>query len=203
MAENQIENLGLRRELPVGSVSHHAPAWWGMWSLIASEASLFIYLLFSYVYLAGWASGRWVPELPKLHIAGINTAILVASSVVLWWGEQAIKKGKSRRLLYTLVIALAMGIVFVALQAYEWHDKKFLLRESAYASTYFVTTGFHLVHVVGGLLVIAALLLWTALGKFNEQRHAAVSIGALYWHFVDVVWLAIFATFYISPYLTS
>jgi heme/copper-type cytochrome/quinol oxidase subunit 3 len=73
--------------------------------------------------------------------------------------------------------------------------------DSAYASSYFTITGFHMMHVVVGLIVLAALLWWSALGKFGEHRHAAVSIGALYWHFVDVVWLAVFFTLYVTPHL--
>jgi cytochrome c oxidase subunit 3 len=197
------ENLALQQSLPVGSVGHSAAGWWGMWTIIATEASLFIYLLFSYIYLAGQSHGGWVPELPKLRLAGINTVILVASSFVLWWGEKGIEKGSRGRLISALVITLAMGSAFIALQGLEWHNKKFTLHDSAYASSFFVTTGFHMAHVVGGLLVLATVLLWAALGKFDRKRHAAVSIGALYWHFVDVVWLAVFFTFYLSPYLTS
>jgi cytochrome c oxidase subunit 3 len=197
------ENLALRQKLPVGSIGRHASGWWGIWMLIATEASLFVYLLFSYAYLAGQAHGHWVPELPKLSISAVNTVILLASSFVLWWGERGIRQGKQRRLMLAMSITLIMGIVFVTLQGIEWHHKKFLLHESAYASSFFVTTGFHMVHVIGGLLMIGVLLAWSVMGEFTEERHVAVSIGALYWHFVDVVWLAVFATYYISPYLTS
>jgi heme/copper-type cytochrome/quinol oxidase subunit 3 len=58
-----------------------------------------------------------------------------------------------------------------------------------------------MMHVAAGLLILAALLWWAAIGKFGAERHAAVSIGALYWHFVDIVWLCVFTTFYVSPYL--
>jgi len=197
------EHPALRDSLPVGSVAHRASGWWGMWIVIATEASLFAYLLFSYIYLASWAHGNWVPELPKLTIPGSNTVILLVSSVVLWWGERGIRKGKRGRLLLALAGTIVLGSVFVGMQGLEWHNKKFSLSDSAYTSSFFVTTGFHVAHVIGGLLVLLALFAWTAMGKFSEKRHAAVSIGALYWHFVDVVWLSIFATFYLSPYLTS
>jgi len=144
-----------------------------------------------------------VPELPRLRIALPNTVLLVASSFVLYWGESGIKKGKKGRLVAALILTLLMGAVFAGLQGLEWHNKHYGPSADAYASTYFITTGFHMVHVIGGLLMIASLLLWAALGKFDVRRHAAVSIGALYWHFVDVVWLAVFTTFYITPYLVS
>lgn len=172
-----------------------------MWCLIATEAALFTYLLFSYFYLASQSHGGWVPEVPKLRVALTNTVILITSSFVLYWGERGIRQGRRVRLLIGLGASFALGCVFVALQLYEWHGKKFSLSSDAYASSYFVTTGFHMAHVVGGLLIIAALFLWTAMGKFDADRHAAVSIGGLYWHFVDAVWLAVFATFYLLPRL--
>lgn len=189
------------RRLPVGSMAHQASGWWAIWCLIATEASLFAYLLFSYFYLGSQSHGPWVPELPKLTKASFNTLILIGSSLVLHWGEIGIRHGNRGRLILSLVVTLAMGMLFVGIQGWEWHDKKFGFSDSAYASSYFMTTGFHVAHVCVGLLVIAALAMWAAMGKFSSARHAAVSIGALYWHFVDVVWLAVFLSYYLLPYL--
>jgi heme/copper-type cytochrome/quinol oxidase subunit 3 len=195
------ETLEIASQLPIGSMGRLSSGWWGMWCLIATEAALFAYLLFSYFYLGSQAHGPWVPELPKLTIALPNTVILVASSFTLYWGESGIKRGKQRRLMFGLLISLILGIVFAALQGLEWHNKKFSLSDNAYASSYFVTTGFHMSHVVVGLIILACLLLWAVIGKFSPERHAAVSIGALYWHFVDIVWLCVFTTFYLLPYM--
>jgi cytochrome c oxidase subunit 3 len=195
------EAIRLDRALPVGSAGHRASGWWGMWCLIATEAALFAYLLFSYFYLGTQTQSHWVPELPKLRLALPNTILLLASSAVLYWGETGIRHNNRRRLLLALLITIVMGTGFALIQTLEWHDKKFRLWDSAYASCYFITTGFHMVHVVGGLLILMALLLWSLMGKFDHHRHAAVSIGALYWHFVDVVWLAVFTVFYLTPRL--
>jgi heme/copper-type cytochrome/quinol oxidase subunit 3 len=193
--------LPLSSRLPVGSMGRRASGWWGMWCLIATEAALFSYLLFSYFYLASQSHGGWLPGMPKLRLALPNTLILIASSFVLRWGETGIRKGSRARLLMGLGGAFLLGCVFAALQTLEWKAKTFYLSDSAYASSYFITTGFHMAHVLGGLMALAILFLWAALGKFDAQRHAAVTIGGLYWHFVDVVWLAVFATFYVLPYL--
>jgi heme/copper-type cytochrome/quinol oxidase subunit 3 len=197
------ELVGRPGPLPVGSKGHRASGWWGMWMMILTEASLFAYLLFSYAYLGTQSHGGWVPELPRLRIALPNTVLLVASSLVLYWGETGIKKGQRGRLVAALALTLLMGAAFAGLQGLEWHNKTYGPSADAYASSYFMTTGFHMAHVIGGLLLIATLLLWAATGKFDARRHAAVSIGALYWHFVDVVWLAVFTTFYLTPYLVS
>lgn len=195
------ESLSLVQTLPLGGTKKQSSGWWGMWCLIASEAALFAYLFFGYFYLGSQAHGQWVRELPKLKLALPNTVVLVGSSCALYWGETGIRLGQPRRLMLALVVTLAMGTAFVSVQWMEWQGKSFRFGDGAYASSYYVTTGFHMLHVVVGLIVLALLLLWTALGKFDRQRHAAVSIGALYWHFVDVVWLAVFTIYYLLPRL--
>ena len=193
------EAIRLNRALPVGSAGHRASGWWGMWCLIATEAALFAYLLFSYFYLGAQAQTHFIPELPKFRLALPNTLLLIASSAVLYWGERGIRNNSVGRLNLALLVTIIMGSGFAVIQALEWHDKKFRLWDSAYASSYYMTTGFHMAHVVGGLLILFLLLFWSLLGKFDHHRHAAVSIGALYWHFVDVVWLAVFTVFYVTP----
>ncbi|GBG12832.1 cytochrome c oxidase subunit III [Novimethylophilus kurashikiensis] len=200
---NDDTEMEIAQPLPIGSVGKAASGWWGMQCLIATEAALFAYLLFSYFYLGSQVHGPWVPELPKLKIAVPNTILLLASSFVLHWGETGIRRGKNGRLVASLVVTLLMGIVFMALQGVEWHNKPFRLGDHAYASSYFVTTGFHMMHVAVGLIVLAVLLLAAFGRRFSAERHVPVSIGALYWHFVDIVWLCVFTTFYITPYFSS
>lgn len=191
------------RPLPVGSKGHHASGWWGMLALILTEASLFSYLLFSYYYLASHAVGPWPPNgVPDLTISGFGTLILIAGSVAMWWGERGIERGRPRQLMSGLVAGMVLGAAFVALELKEWSDKPFTLSTSVYSSLYFTTTGFHLLHVAVGLLMLGVLFLWTMLGYFDAERHSAISIGGVYWHFVTVVWLAVFFTIYVAPRLS-
>jgi cytochrome c oxidase subunit 3 len=197
-----IEVADYKNSLPVGSNGKHASGWWGMLMLIVTEAALFAYLLFSYFYLASQANGSWLPtHTPSLKLALPNTIILIGSSLVLWWGERGIRQGQRQRLLIALAITLVMGLIFMLLQALEWHAKPFSISSSAYGSLYFTITGFHMLHVLCGWLMLALIFIWTVAGKFDAERHAPISIGAIYWHFVDIVWLAVFSTFYIVPYL--
>jgi heme/copper-type cytochrome/quinol oxidase subunit 3 len=190
------------RRLPVGSIGHLSSGWWGMLALILTEGALFAYLFFSYFYLASHAVGPWPPDgAPGLDISVPGTFILIAGSIVVWWGERGLERGNPRRLALGLMAALALGIVFIALQTVEWRRQPFTLSTGVYSSLYFTITGTHILHVIVGLLILAILLLWTVLGHFDAERHAAVSIGALYWHFVTVVWLAVFFIFYIAPRL--
>jgi heme/copper-type cytochrome/quinol oxidase subunit 3 len=191
----------LERQLPVGSVGRGATGYGGMLTVIVTEAALFAYLIFSYFYLASQAQAAWVPELPHLTLATVNTALLVASSIAVAWGERGIRTGNRRRLALGLALGLLLGTAFVGVQMIEWSRKPFTMTSNAYGSMYFTLTGFHVAHVVVGLLVLAALLLWTLLGYFGARRHAAVKIGGIYWHFVDAVWIAVYATLYLSPYL--
>lgn len=196
------ETTLFKQALPIGGTGHRSSGWWGMLALVLTEAALFAYMLFSYFYLASQAHGKWLPtDAPSLRLALPNTIILIASSFVLWWGERGIRQGQRMRLLAATAITLVMGIIFAILQFMEWHKKPFSITDHAYGSLYYTITGFHMAHVLGGLLILFALLLWTALGKFDAKHHAAVSTGAIYWHFVDIVWLAVFSTFYIYPYL--
>ncbi|MBL1264263.1 cytochrome c oxidase subunit 3 [Methylomicrobium sp. RS1] len=197
-----IDTISFRRNLPVGAVGHRALGWWGMWMLIATEAALFAYLLFSYFYLLSQSQNIGLPATPpSLRLALPNTFILIGSSLILWWGERGMRRGRMMRQLAALGLALALGVIFMAVQGEEWRNKTFSITEHAYGSLYFTVTGFHMLHVLGGALMLAALFVWTALGHFNAERNAPITIGALYWHFVDAVWLTIFGSFYLYPYL--
>jgi cytochrome c oxidase subunit 3 len=196
------EIVAAPESLPVGSIGHHANGWWAMLFVILSEAALFAYLLFGYFYFAMQPHAAWPPGgLPHIKLALPDTIILLLSSVAVWWAERATRRGARGPMLLGLGIGLLLGIVFVLVQVYEWHEKPFAFASSSYSSLYFTTTGFHMAHVVAGNLMLAALLVWAALGYFGPRRNAAVTIGALYWHFVDAVWLVLFFTFYVTPYL--
>jgi heme/copper-type cytochrome/quinol oxidase subunit 3 len=100
-----------------------------------------------------------------------------------------------------LSAAIVLGLVFIGMQGVEWRKEPFQLSTGVYSSLYFTITGTHILHVIVGLLMRGVLLLWSALGYFSAGRHAAVSIGAIYWHFVTIVWLVVFFVIYIAPRL--
>jgi cytochrome c oxidase subunit 3 len=194
--------LSQPQNLPVGPIRRHGIGWWGAGTLIASEAALFAYLLFSYYYLGATNPEGWLLEpAPSLKLALPNTILLLASSVAAWFGERGILSMKRGQTLIGFGIAFLMGLTFAAVQVLEWRAKTYGLGASSYASLYFVTTGFHMAHVLVGLLVLAALFLWTTLDYFSPRRRLVVSAGVLYWHFVDVVWAFVFITYYVTPYL--
>jgi len=203
MTDQTVTDIGLEQpRVPVGSIRRRGTGWWGVLTLILTEGSLFAYLLFSYYYFALQSSGGFLPDKPPaLELSLPNTIILLLSSVAAWWGDVGIRRGKQGQLIIGLAVALVLGTIFVAVQLFEWREQTFALRTSQYGSLFYTITGFHMAHVVVGLLVLAALLLWSILGHFNSKRSAPILIGGAYWHFVDAVWLAVFFTFYITPYL--
>jgi len=184
-----------------GSLYRGSSGWWGVVTLIVTEAFLFAYLLFSYYYFAIEEGQKWLPaELPSFRLSGPNTLILIASSGVAWWTERELHQRDNRlRALAGLIGAIFLGAAFVAIQILEWKSKPFGPSSNSYGSIYFTVTGFHMAHVAAGLVMLAVLALWTGLGLFDRSRMAPVSIGVAYWHFVDVVWLTVFFTFYVTP----
>jgi cytochrome c oxidase subunit 3 len=164
---------------------------------------LFGYLLFSYGYYAVQLDPSWMPAgRPSLLLAAPNTLVLILSSVGVWWGERAMRRGQTRQALIGVGIGVLLGILFIAIQLQEWHGRPFSLRSSLYGSLFFTITGFHMAHVVAGVLSLAAIFVWSALGYFDTRRNAPVLIVSIYWHFVDAVWIVVFATLYLTPYLT-
>jgi cytochrome c oxidase subunit 3 len=197
-----VERAG--QTLPIGAMDTRASGWWAMIFTVFTEASLFAYLLFSYYYLAvqPHAPGTF-PEggSPPLGVAASNTAILLLSSVAVGWAQLGIEHNRRWRLVAGLGLGALLGLVFLAIQWFEWANRPFGLSSTPYSSLYFVITGFHMAHVVVGILILLALTWWSKLGYFNNHRFAHIHIGALYWHFVDAVWIAVFFTFYVTPLL--
>lgn len=182
-------------------VSGRAFALWGIITVVMTEGALFAYLLFTYFYFAAQYGHSWILEQPKFDYSGPNTVIVLIGVVCVWWAEQGAKSGSPSRCALGLAFALLLGVLFVVVQLFEWRSKPFGLSSTSYGSSYFVTTGFHLAHVVVGDLMLAATLLWALLGYFDRHRHAAVSVTAIYWYFVGLVWLAVFLTLYVTPHL--
>jgi cytochrome c oxidase subunit 3 len=191
------------RPLPTGSIGALANGYWGMIALIVTEAALFVYLEFSYYYYAVQPhAGSWPPNgPPNIRLSLPNTLLLLASSFVVWWGERGTKRGMRLQQTVALTLGFLMGAAFVFIQGLEWEDQKFSLSSGSYGSLFFIVTGFHMAHVVVGLLLLAAVAVWSFAGYFGPARSAPVSIAAVYWHFVDAAWITVFFMFYLTPRL--
>ena len=174
---------------------------WGMWLFIASEGTLFGLLFFSYAYL-GTSNAEWPPhEDPSLMYALILLGILLVSSAVLYVGERGIKKGDVGRLKLSLAGTLILGVAFLVVQYFEYrhHLKHVTPFESAYGAIFYTITSFHLAHLILGFFMLLFVFARTLAGHFSKERHLAVENVALYWHFVDAVWVFVVFTLYVTP----
>jgi heme/copper-type cytochrome/quinol oxidase subunit 3 len=178
--------------------------WWAMVLLIATEATLFAVLLVSYFYLRFKTSGGWPPDGiadPKLLRAVVMTLVLASSSIFVHFAEVGVRRGSQRALVAGLALGFCLGSLFIGLQSWETVvvAREFTPRTDAYGSLFFTITGAHSAHLVAGLLLVAWIQVRAWMGAYTPRRHLGVQMAAIYWHFVVVVQIAIFATLYLSP----
>lgn len=186
--------------LPYGNSASRSPGWWAVVWTIATEGSLFAYFLFSYYYLGAEARGPWPASGPlSLTYMVPGTVVLVSSSFVYLWAERGIKQGNLTRLRIGLLITFLLGVGFLILEGVDWDSQRFTAQTDAFGSLFYTITGFHGAHVIVGLLINFVVQVWAWRGEFTAERHLAVTNAGLYWHFVDVVWLFVFTTFYLTP----
>ncbi|MDQ2739207.1 MAG: heme-copper oxidase subunit III [Actinomycetota bacterium] len=147
-------------------------------------------------------TGVWptVPTHLNLPYAAANTIILIASSFTCQFGVFAAERGDVFSLRRWYLLTLVMGAIFVLGQANEYRSlvaEGTTLSSSAYGTVFYLTTGFHGLHVIGGLLAFIILIGRTKLSKFTPAQATSAIVVSYYWHFVDIVWIGLFATIYI------
>ena len=171
----------------------------GMVLFIASEVMFFGGLFAAYFNIRADAT-QWPPaglEPLEAALPAIFTGILVLSSVTMQMGVFAIRRGDAKALARWLVVTLALGVIFLCGQVYDYAHLHFTIRDGVYGATFFTLTGFHGAHVFGGALYLFIVLIRTLTGQFTRTHHAAVEGASMYWHFVDIVWIALFSTLYL------
>ena len=146
--------------------------------------------------------GQWPPAgietFDPWHIPLINTLILLCSGAAATWAHHAIAHENNRRdLVNGLVLAVVLGAVFTFFQAYEYSHAGFGFAGNIYGANFFMATGFHGAHVIIGTAFLLVCLFRAMAGHFTPDRHVGFEAAAWYWHFVDVVWLFLFAAVYI------
>ncbi|MEZ5774526.1 MAG: cytochrome c oxidase subunit 3 [Hyphomicrobiaceae bacterium] len=127
----------------------------------------------------------------------INTLILLTSGTTVTWAHHALLEGNRRGLVWGLVLTILLGLSFTALQAIEYGEAAFSYSGHIYGATFFMATGFHGAHVIIGTLFLIVCLFRALAGHFTPKQHFGFEAAAWYWHFVDVVWLFLFACIYV------
>ena len=179
--------------------------------LFAASEVMFFGGLFAAYFIARADLPEWPPEellTPAQVAAGVKleleivlpliaTIILIASSFVIQWAVMSIARGNRTGLIWGLFISIALGLIFLAMQMYDYSQLHFGADDTIFGTTFFTLTGFHGAHVAGGVIFMGVILMRSLAGQFSAQHHEAVEACSFYWHFVDVVWIALFATLYI------
>jgi cytochrome c oxidase subunit 3 len=168
---------------------------------LSSELMFFAGLFAIYFTVRAQNVGEWPPPPTELDIpyALVVTIVLVASSFTCQFGVFAAERGDVFGLRRWYLITLVMGTFFVLGQANEYRslvEEGTTIPGSAFGTVFYMTTGFHGLHVIGGLLAFIFLLIRTTLSKFTPAQATAAIVVSYYWHFVDVVWIGLFSVIY-------
>ncbi len=170
-----------------------------------SSELMFFAGLFAMYFTARSRAGAegWPPEPTELNLpyATVFTIILVLSSVTCQFGVFAAESGNVYGLRRWFTITFVMGLIFVVAQMNEYRvlvtEHGTSISSSTYGSVFYITTGFHALHVMGGLVAFVYLLIRSTMGRFTPAQATAAIVVSYYWHFVDVVWVGLFATIYL------
>ena len=217
-----LDGLSARVALDEHSLHHHyanlnqqrEAATLGMWVFLATEVMFFGgmitgYIVYRYSYPEAFRAG----SVHMLFMAGtLNTAILISASLFVALAVHAAREGNRKVLVWCLSIALLLGICFLSIKGYEyyehWVEHKVPTRSfqwdgpdprhaELFFVLYFFLTGFHALHMVIGVSVLAFIVYFAARGRYTPEYHNPVENAALYWHFVDIVWIFLYPMLYL------
>ena len=176
-----------------------------MWLFLASECLLFGGLITTYLLYKTPISIEQGPSPKQVYdipFTSVSSFVLLMSSLTMVLAVSAIERGDHHRMRTWLAGTALLGSTFVAGQVYEFTAFKgegMGFTTSRSSSAFYTLTGFHGVHVTVGIIMLVSLLLLSLRGKVPQHRAEAVEVVGLYWHFVDIVWIVIFAVVYLIP----
>lgn len=184
----------------------------GMWIFLVGDAMSFGGLLAAYGalrYAAGTEGPLAWPD-PKtalgINLTAFMTFLLICSSVTMVKSLSAVRRGDIGRTKLFLALTVLGGLMFLGLQAYEWthlmgHKHMLFSRNEwgnpLFGSTFFTLTGFHGMHVLSGVIYLAAVLAGVSTGRIGRAQGDTIEIAGLYWHFVDLIWILVFTFVYL------
>jgi cytochrome c oxidase subunit III len=170
----------------------------GMFSLIIGESAIFTIFVVAYIYYIGRSVTGPTPQI--LEIPWFNSVCLISSSFTIIFAEHAIQHGAMRRFAALWALTMLLGIEFIVGTAIEWREliveDHLTIRTNLFGTTFYSLVGLHATHVIVGLVMLSLVMIFTLMGRM-EQRHAErIQALALYWHFVDAVWIVVFTVVY-------
>jgi cytochrome c oxidase subunit III len=172
----------------------------GMFCLISAESAIFTIFVVAYLFYLGKSLTGPMPK-DVLHAPIFFTICLLSSSLTIHLAVKSLKRAKVGTFALWWFLTLALGATFLAGTAREWHhliyDEGLTIQTNLFGTTYYSLVGLHAFHVTVGLLAITAVLLFALLGYVREEHAERVDMLALYWHFVDAVWVVVFTVVYV------
>jgi cytochrome c oxidase subunit 3 len=172
----------------------------GMFCLISAESAIFTIFVVAYLFYLGKSLTGPMPK-DVLHAPIFFTICLLSSSLTIHLAVTSLKRAKVGTFALWWFLTLALGATFLAGTSREWHhliyDEGLTIQTSLFGTTYYSLVGLHAFHVTVGLLAITAVLLFALLGYVREEHAERVDVLALYWHFVDAVWVVVFTVVYV------
>ncbi|MCA0369979.1 MAG: cytochrome c oxidase subunit 3 [Proteobacteria bacterium] len=176
----------------------------GMALFILSEVAFFAAFFWAYfdaALIPKEVNGMvWPPKsihtLDPFDLPYLNTLLLLLSGTTVTWAHHAISEGKIQDMMRQTALTIALGVVFLMVQAYEYHHASFAFKGGIYPSVFYMATGFHGFHVFVGVLFLTVSWFRARAGHFTAKDHFGFEGAAWYWHFVDVVWLFLFVSIY-------
>lgn len=172
----------------------------GIVAFVVSETGFFGTLILAFIYFNVQPQLGPAPKVLDLLRTGIFSLCLFASSFTMWRSEKAQHRGSHRGMMTWLALTIALGAVFICGQGLEYRDliaNHMLIDTNLFATTFYTLTGFHGIHVIVGLLLM--LIILTVAGGFKGKPFSALGMAAIYWHFVDIVWVLVLTVVYILP----
>jgi cytochrome c oxidase subunit III len=171
----------------------------GMLSLIVGESAIFTIFVVAYIYYIGRSTYGPTPQI--LDVPIFNSICLFSSSFTIVMAEHAIARGFIRRFAAWWGLTMLLGLEFLAGTAIEWRDliwnHHFTIRTNLFGTTFYSLVGLHATHVVVGLLMLSLVMIFTLVGRVQQRHAERIQVLALYWHFVDAVWVVVFTVVYI------
>lgn len=170
-----------------------------MLSLIIGETAIFTIFVVAYVYYIGKSLTGPTPQVLELPI--FNTVCLLSSSVTIWLAERQIERGKMKPFAAWWALTIILGLIFIVGTGLEWHKLIYLdgltIHTNLFGTTFYSLVGLHATHVVVGLLMLGIVMVFALTGRLHPSHNERVQTLALYWHFVDAVWVVVFTVVYI------
>lgn len=171
----------------------------GMWCLIAAESAIFSIFVVAYLYYAGKSLSGPTPA-EVLHVPVFNSICLFSSSFTIVMAERAIARGNLRLFGIWWFLTIALGAIFIAGTAREWYrliyQEGLTISTNLFGTTYYSLVGLHAFHVIVGLTGLSIIMIFTALGYLQQEHAERVGVFAMYWHFVDAIWVVVLSVVY-------